>query len=162
MMIKRAKSIDLIPEVQDMCYSDLARHCSDTNVNQKGEELRCLQANLKRLESECREAVVKYTVRENKDIRLDQILMRACQPIMDEYCAEKKEAGGKGDLLECLIAQKNNPKIDEKCRMGIEHHQLLNMQNVEFNYKFKKACKNEINQHCSNLKNQVEIIRLVI
>lgn len=158
-MIKRAKSIDLMPEIQEACYSDLAKFCIDPSVNQKGEELRCLQMNFRRLEKDCIKAVKKYSETESKDVRLDQILMRACQPIMDEYCSDKKD--GKGDLLECLISQKNNPKIDEKCRMGIEHHQLLNMQNVDFNYKFKRGCHQEINEHCANAKSKIEVVRLV-
>lgn len=146
-----------MPEVQDKCYADLVKFCSEANVNQKGEELRCLQKNLKNLQDDCKEAIVKYTSDESKDIRLDQILMKSCMPIMNQYCADKKD--GKGDLLECLISQKNNPSIDEKCRMGIEHHQLLNMQNVDFNYKFKKACKKEISEHCGQLKSKIEVVR---
>lgn len=158
-MLQRAHRIDLIPEVQDACYADLSRRCSGGNVNQRGEEIRCLQANLNDLEARCREAVGKYTARESKDLRLDQILMRACEPIMNEHCADKKD--GRGDLLECLIGQKNNPKIDVKCRMGIEHHQLLNMKSVDFDYKFKRACTREIKEHCSSSKNKIEVVRLV-
>lgn len=159
-MITRAKSIDLLPDVQDKCYGDLAKFCSDPTANQRGEELRCLQSNLRKLDDECAKAVKEYSERESKDVRLDQILMRACQPIMDEYCSEKKD--GKGDLLECLIGQKNNPKIDEKCRMGIEHHQLLNMQNVDFNFKFKRGCQKEIAEHCSNAKSKIQVVRFVL
>jgi Golgi apparatus protein 1 len=159
-MIIRAKSINLLPEVQEACYSDLSRLCMDANVEQKGEEMRCLQVNLKNLEDDCQKAVSKYTERESKDVRLDQILMRACEPIMNSYCADKKD--GKGDLLECLIKQKNNKDIDAKCRMGIEHHQLLNMQNVNFNYKFKRACRKEIADHCASSNSKIEVVRLVL
>lgn len=158
-MLVRAKSIDMLPEVQDACYVDLAKFCSRNNQIERGEELRCLQRNMRQLERDCRDAVSKYSVSESKDLRLDHVLKRACQPIMDEYCADKKE--DKGDLLECLIRQKNNPKIEEKCRLGIEHHQLLNIQNVDFNYKFKRACTKEITEHCTASKSKIEVVRFV-
>jgi Golgi apparatus protein 1 len=157
LMLIRAKSFDLIPEVQDACYTDLAKFCSDESVDVKGGELRCLQRNLKQLETGCKEAVTKYTSSESKDLRLDQILMKACLPIINELCAEKKD--GKGDLLECLIKQKNNANMDEKCRMGIEHHQLLNMEDVNFNPKFRRSCRKEIVEHCSQAKSKLEVIK---
>ena len=121
----RAESIDLMPEIQDKCSNDLGNYCNKINLKNRGEELICLQEKLKSLEEDCREAILKFTVEENKDISLDKILMKACMPTVDEFCSNKKDE--KGELLECLIKQKNNGKIDEKCRIGIEHHQLLNM-----------------------------------
>ena len=153
----RAKSIDLIPEVQEACSDDLGEFCSQENdMGEKGEELRCLQRNFKTLRDECKEAITKYTKYENKDISLDQILMKACMPIIERACSDKKEE--KGELLDCLIKQKNTPGIDPKCKAGIEHHQLVNLENIEFNYKFKKVCKPEIAEHCSTLKTKPEII----
>lgn len=146
-----------MPEVQEKCYADLAKYCSDENVDIKGGEMRCLQRNLKLLAGDCKEAVMKYTASESQDLRLDQILMKACMPIINEKCGDKKD--GKGDLLECLIQQKNDPNMDEKCRMGIEHHQLLNMQDVSFNPKFRKSCRREIMEHCSGAKTKIDIIR---
>jgi Golgi apparatus protein 1 len=156
-MSLRAANINLMPEIQDTCAEDLAKYCSDINTNSKGEELRCLQANYKKLEGECQKALAEFTQEENKDIRLDQILMKACTPTIDEFCTDKKEQ--KNELLECLIEQKNNGKMDEKCRIGIEHHQLINLENVEFNLKFKKQCKEEIKDHCIQMKSKVEVIQ---
>jgi golgi apparatus protein 1 len=155
-MLTRAKSIDLMPEIQDKCAADLSERCNNVKVNMKGEELRCLQNNFKDLQVECRQAVANFTAEESKDIRLDQILMKACMPTIEEYCADKREE--KGDLLECLISQKNNIKMDEKCKIGIEHHQLLGIEDVSLNYKFKRACQNEINDHCNTGKNKVDVI----
>ena len=136
-MIKRAQSIDLMPEIQEACASDLSVYCSSSETTVKGEELRCLQKKLKELDQTCKEAISKLTMQQNEDIRLDRILMKACLPTINEFCEEKREE--KGELLECLIKQKNNPKMDSKCKAGIEHHQLLNLEDVKFNYKFKKG-----------------------
>lgn len=158
-MSKRAKSIDLMPEIQDKCSEDLSKFCSQNNelTKIKGEELRCLQKNFKDLEEDCRKQVASLTKEENQDIRLDQILLKSCLPTIDRYCADKREE--KGELLECLIKQKNNPEIQPKCQTGIEHHQLLNMQDVSLNYKFKKLCAAEILEHCSAKKSKIEVIQ---
>ena len=155
-MIDRAKSINLHPEIQDECSYDLANSCSKTHMNVKGEEIRCLQLNINALQDNCRQAVEKYSSDESKDMRLDQILMNSCMPTIEEFCTEKKEE--KGALLDCLIEQKDNPKMHEKCKMGIQHHQLLNLNKVEFNFKFKKYCEKEIAQHCSSSKSKLEAI----
>lgn len=51
-MRRRAVSVDLIPEVEDVCLDDLATYCSEKTA--KGEEMQCLQDNLGRLEFDCK------------------------------------------------------------------------------------------------------------
>ena len=148
-MVERAKSIDLHPEIQDKCSYDLANLCSKKKINVKGEEVRCLQIHINELQDECKEAISAYTVIENKDIRLDQILMNSCMPTIEEYCTQQKDE--KGALLDCLIEQKDNPKMNDKCKIGIQHHQLLNLEKVEFNFKFKKFCENNLVSNYSNI-----------
>jgi golgi apparatus protein 1 len=155
-MVERAKSIDLHPEIQDKCSYDLANLCSKTKMNVKGEEIRCLQYNRNELQAECKEAIDTFTVIESKDIRLDQILMNSCLPTIEEYCTEQKDE--KGALLDCLIEQKDNPKMNEKCKIGIQHHQLLNLEKVDFNFKFKKFCEKEIKEHCSKAKSKLDAV----
>ncbi len=99
----------------------------------------------------------KVAQSQNKDIRLDQILYQACLPTIESYCAAEREQE-KGALLECLIKQKNNKDMNNKCRVGIEHHQLLNLNDISFNIKFLKMCKQEISDHCSSKKNKLEVI----
>lgn len=158
-MSRRAKSLDLMPEIQVKCSEDLSKFCSfnEKLVSEKGQELRCLQRNYKLLDKDCRTEINLLTKAQNKDIRLDQILLKSCMPTIDEYCAEKREE--KGELLECLIKQKNNPKMQPKCKAGIEHHQLLNMQDVSLNFKFKKLCSAEITEHCSDKSSKIEVIQ---
>lgn len=116
-----------------------------------------MQDKYEELEKECKDAITKYTSYESKDIRLDQILMKSCLPIVNEFCADERDE--KGDLLECLIRQKNNPNIDIKCHIGIEHHQLINLKNIDFNYKFKRQCELNIKQYCSDMTSKIEIIQ---
>jgi hypothetical protein len=35
------------------------------------------------------------------------------------------EGGNENDLLRCLIKQKNNQKMDYRCKARIEHHQIV-------------------------------------
>lgn len=49
---RRAVSVDLIPEVEDVCLEDLASYCSEKTG--KGEEMQCLQDNLNKLQEKCK------------------------------------------------------------------------------------------------------------
>lgn len=51
-MRRRAISVDLIPEVADVCVDDLASLCSEKTG--KGEEMQCLQDNLGKLQADCK------------------------------------------------------------------------------------------------------------
>lgn len=51
-MRRRAISVNLMPEVEDMCLDDLATLCSEKTG--KGEEMQCLQDNLNQLDSDCK------------------------------------------------------------------------------------------------------------
>ena len=42
-----------------------------------------------------------------------------------------------GDVMECLIQNKQNTDMAEKCKVGIEHHQILTLKNYRFSFKFK-------------------------
>ena len=42
-----------------------------------------------------------------------------------------------GDVMECLIQNKQNVDMEEKCKAGIEHHQILTLKNYRFSFKFK-------------------------
>lgn len=51
-MRRRAVSVDLIPEIEDVCLDDLASYCAEKTA--KGEEMQCLQDNLNKLQIECK------------------------------------------------------------------------------------------------------------
>lgn len=155
-MLKRAKSIELMPSIQESCGYDLARLCSNKKVSQKGEELQCLQSNYKILDATCVSSLNYVIKTQNKDIRLDQILYKSCLPTIEKYCEEKREE--KGELLECLIKQKNNQDMQHMCRVGIEHHQILNLNDISFNFKLVKNCKYEMSEHCSQKKTKMDVV----
>ena len=70
-MARRAKSIDLMPEIQEKCSEDLSKYCSNNDQvsTVKGEELRCLQNKFKILDDGCRTEIARLTKEQNKNKR---------------------------------------------------------------------------------------------
>ncbi len=149
-MQKRALSIQMQPSVQDTCAFYLAKLCSSTEITQKGQEIQCLQDHYASLDSDCRAEIKSLTKAQNDDIRFDQILYKSCLPSIEKYCSDKRNE--KNALLECLISQKNQPDMQVKCRVGIEHHQILNLNDVTLNFRFYSKCKKEIIDHCKEVE----------
>ncbi|XP_055546541.1 Golgi apparatus protein 1 isoform X1 [Wyeomyia smithii] len=158
-MRQRARSVDLIPEVEDECLDDLAFYCSDKTG--KGEEMICLQENLEKLQRQkCKDAVSSYTEEEAAHVELNPIIMAVCGNAMQKHCADILKIGkDEGDVMECLIAYKNDPDMrnDVKCRSAIEHFQIISLKSYHFTYKFKEACRPYVTRFCpnSNTKNEV-------
>lgn len=83
-----------------------------------------------------------------------------------------------GDLMECLVANKHQKEMNEKCTVGVTHFQLvrlsitrslssfptlllwqpsvsppqIQMKDFRFSYKFKMACKEDVLKLCPNIK----------
>lgn len=102
-------------------------------------------------------AVTEFSENEAGDIELSPIIMTYCQGAMNHYC--DKESRDNGDMMECLIAHKNDPEMrqDLKCRAAVEHFQIISLQDYHFSYKFKEACRPYVIRFCpsSNTKNDV-------
>jgi Golgi apparatus protein 1 len=144
-MRQRAVSVDLIPEVEDVCLDDLAGYCFDKT--QKGEEMECLQQHLEELTKECKKAVTSYTEEESAHIELNPLIRSACSDALEKYCGNIMSGREEGDVMECLIALKNDAlKQNVKCKAAIEHFQLISLKNYVFTHKFKEACKPWVNR----------------
>lgn len=65
-----------------------------------------------------------------------------------------------GDMMECLIAHKNEPDMrqEAKCRAAVEHFQLISMKNFKFTYKFKFACKPYVTKCCPRSTTKYEVV----
>lgn len=84
-MRQRAVSVDLIPDVEDVCIDDLALYCLDKT--EKNAEMDCLQDNLDNLRPDCRSEVEKYTEDEAGHIELNPVVSNYCKNFMEKYCA---------------------------------------------------------------------------
>ncbi|XP_015923497.1 Golgi apparatus protein 1 [Parasteatoda tepidariorum] len=158
-MRQRAVSVDLMPEIEEPCLLDLTERCSE-NV-EKGEEMMCLQKSLKDLYPDCQKVVANYTEEESEHLELNYPLFYACSTILHKHCNDllAKDVD-QGDLIQCLILHKNEPemKMNAKCRVSVEHFQLISLKNYRFSYKFKEACKKDVLHLCKNVKTKPEVI----
>lgn len=102
--------------------------------------------------------ITDFTEIEAGDIELSPIIMKFCRSAMDHYC--DKENRENGDMMECLIAHKNDPEMrqDVKCRAAIEHFQIISLQNYHFSFKFKEACRPFVSRFCPSRSTKIEVI----
>lgn len=158
-MKQRAISVDLHPEIEEPCIQDLPKFCN-TNV-EKGQEMNCLQKNLDKLSSSCQKAVSNYTAEESEHLELNYPLYHACSTVLSIYCNEfQAQDVDQGDLMQCLIEHKNEPEMKkhQKCRVAVEHFQLLSLKDYHFNFKFKEACKQDVLRLCNNIKTKWQVV----
>uniref|UniRef100_A0AAQ5ZZ56 Golgi apparatus protein 1 n=1 Tax=Amphiprion ocellaris TaxID=80972 RepID=A0AAQ5ZZ56_AMPOC len=140
---QRALDVKLDPELQRRCMTDLGKWCSEKT--EAGQELECLQDHLEDLVSDCRDVVGNLTELESEDIQIEALLMRACEPVIQAYCHEVADNQiDTGDLMECLVQNKHQKEMNEKCAVGVTHFQLIQIKDFRFSYKFKTACKEDV------------------
>ncbi|GMR35933.1 hypothetical protein PMAYCL1PPCAC_06128 [Pristionchus mayeri] len=160
----RAVRVNLIPDVEANCREALSEYCSN-NV-QPQEEMDCLQSNMhkedfKRRHPACQSAIAKFTQFEAKDTKLNQALTRACRPVIQAHCTQfLHEEIDHGDVMQCLLENKEADEMTNKCRTYVNHFELLTMRDYHFSYRFQQACDSDIRRHCSASGNdKAEIIR---
>lgn len=147
-MRSRGKRVDLHPEIEDYCMPDLAAFCS-ANV-QPGEEILCLQNNMRKLSKDCKDKIVELTVDEDRHAEDNPYVMEHCAGVAKEFCSEFIGEGAEDeDLFECLVEHK--PRIAEdnpKCYAAVTHFQLITLEDVKFSRKFEKSCAGDISKFC--------------
>ncbi|KAF5273634.1 hypothetical protein FQR65_LT04634 [Abscondita terminalis] len=156
-MRQRAINVDLLPEIEEPCLSDLSTFCSENTA--KGEEMQCLQNKLAELQEKCKGAIINYTEVEAQNVNLNPIIVKYCKKVMETHCSSEMKHDD-GDVMECLISHKNDPdvKANAKCRISIEHFQIISLKDYRFSYKFKMACKNYAMRYCYYAKNKAEVV----
>ncbi|XP_048402447.1 Golgi apparatus protein 1 isoform X1 [Stegostoma tigrinum] len=154
---QRALDVKLEPALQERCIIDLGKWCSEKT--DPGQELECLQDHLDDLAVDCRDIVGNLTELESEDIQIEALLMRACDPVIQTYCHELADNQiDSGDLMECLVQNKHQKEMNEKCAVGVTHFQLIQMKDFRFSYKFKMACKEDVLKLCPNIKKKVDVV----
>nr|XP_022918978.1 Golgi apparatus protein 1 isoform X1 [Onthophagus taurus] len=156
-MRQRALNVDLHPEIEENCLEDLAMHCFEKTG--KGEELQCLQLNLEKVSDVCKKTIEEFTEDEAQHIELNPYIMKNCKNEMNQLC--DSELGNEdGDVMSCLISHKNEMTIkrNNKCKISIEHFQIISLKDYRFSYKFKMACKRFALQFCQNEKSKAGVV----
>ena len=168
-MRQRAQSVELMPEIEEPCLQDLAVHCSGQNddlnaenlIGKKGFEMECLQQHLNDLDNKCREAIGNFTEEESQNLELNYPLIKACALPIKELCSDLMDREiDEGDLMECLILNKNKPGIKRfpKCRVAVEHFQLLSLKDFRFSFKFKESCKADVLNYCRSVRTKYDVV----
>uniref|UniRef100_A0A8C7XS65 Golgi apparatus protein 1 n=1 Tax=Oryzias sinensis TaxID=183150 RepID=A0A8C7XS65_9TELE len=94
-----------------------------------------------------------------QDIQIEALLMRACEPVIQTYCHEVADNQiDTGDLMACLVQNKHQKEMNEKCSVGVTHFQLIQIKDFRFSYKFKTACKEDVLKLCPNIKKKVDVV----
>ncbi|KAL0968110.1 hypothetical protein UPYG_G00262530 [Umbra pygmaea] len=154
---QRALDVKLDPELQSHCMTDLGKWCSEKT--ESGQELECLQDHLEDLVSQCRDVVGNLTELESEDIQIETLLMRACEPVIQSHCHEVADNQiDTGDLMECLVQNKHQKEMNDKCAVGVTHFQLVQIKDFRFSYKLKMACKEEVLKLCPNINKKVDVV----
>ncbi|XP_041376284.1 Golgi apparatus protein 1-like [Gigantopelta aegis] len=159
-MKARAKDVKLNFEIQELCHSDLAVHCSDDKSDfEKGGELECLQTVYDELQPACKKLIANITEEEDEDLELDNILMKACTPMIKKFCNDLLDQDADPpEVLDCLIEHKLNHDMNPKCAAGVEHHQLISLKEFRFNHKFKQACQKSVMRFCKDKNTKYEVV----
>lgn len=158
-MRQRALSVDLLPEIEDVCMDDLALLCIDNTG--KGEEISCLQDKIKEVSPKCRDMVNNFTETQSGHIELNVVVNVNCRVPMERLCStELKSKSDEDDVMDCLISHKNDPEIkaNVKCRAAIEHEQLISLKNYRFTRKFKNACKSYVVRYCPKAQTKSQVV----
>uniref|UniRef100_A0AAY4DCD6 Golgi apparatus protein 1 n=1 Tax=Denticeps clupeoides TaxID=299321 RepID=A0AAY4DCD6_9TELE len=154
---QRALDVKLDPELQKRCMTDLGKWCSEKT--ETGQELECLQDHLEDLVTDCRDVVGNLTELESEDIQIEALLIRACEALIQSHCHEFADNQiDSGDLMECLVQNKHQKEMNDKCSVGVTHFQLVQMKDFRFSYKFKMACKDDVLKLCPNIKKKVDVV----
>ncbi|XP_016402570.1 Golgi apparatus protein 1-like isoform X2 [Sinocyclocheilus rhinocerous] len=154
---QRALDVKLDPELQKRCMTDLGKWCSEKTDT--GQELECLQDHLEELVSNCRDVVGNLTELESEDIQIEALLIRACEPVIQSHCHDVADNQiDTGNLLECLVQNKHQREMNDKCAVGVTHFQLVQMKDFRFSYKFKMACKEDVLKLCPNIKKKADVV----
>uniref|UniRef100_A0A915AS27 Golgi apparatus protein 1 n=1 Tax=Parascaris univalens TaxID=6257 RepID=A0A915AS27_PARUN len=160
----RAVRVNLIPDIEDACRDALSEYCS--NDVKPMEEMRCLQDHFEEKEfmskhRRCYEELSEFTKMEVKDTALNRALTKACKPVISTYCSQfMNEEIDHGDVMECLLSNKDRPEMTPKCRSYVNHFELISLRDYTFSYRFKQACANDVNKYCQGMGNEkAQIIR---
>ncbi|CAH0557545.1 unnamed protein product [Brassicogethes aeneus] len=157
-MRQRAVSVNLQPEIEQVCLNDLGRLCHDKT--EKGAEMLCLQNNLEDLDTDCQNAVEPFTELEAEHAELNPYISKHCRKEMETICKDEYR-NDEGDLMECLIAHKNDPSIksNQPCRASIEHFQIVSIKDLKFTYKFKMACRHVAQRLCETARTKTDVVQ---
>ncbi|KAI1904226.1 hypothetical protein AGOR_G00003490 [Albula goreensis] len=132
------------PVLHTACALDIKHHCAAIPPG-RGRQMSCLMEALG-----------------DKRVRLQPECKKRLQDRIDMWSYAAKEVADNqidtGDLMECLVQNKHQKEMNDKCAVGVTHFQLIQMKDFRFSYKFKMACKEDVLKLCPNIKKKVDVV----
>ncbi|KAK6039819.1 cysteine rich repeat-containing domain protein [Cooperia oncophora] len=112
----------------------------------------------------CHTAITRFTKwsRRDRHKMIRALTKRHClNAVIKAHCEQfANEEIDHGDVMECLLNNKDQPEMTSKCRSYVNHFELISLRDYHFSYKFEKACSADIDKHCPDHGNDKgEIIR---
>ena len=105
----------------------------------------CLSKAVDKVKPECKKEILHVAELQSDDYHLDRTLYFDCKRDRESLCP--KVQAGEGRILHCLIENKANDLMSDKCKAQLKRRQKLASENFKLNRGLVKACKKEIKAH---------------
>lgn len=143
------------PEVFKGCGDDISKYCHQVDGPNL---LNCLMQHVKtkkrqeRVTSECLRALEDLikTSDAGEDWRVDPVLRRNCQPVVDNVCRDTQ--GGEARVLNCLMEHLDSPAMTEECEQSLLLIQYFVARNFKLDPQLYKHCKEDAVNYCHSEK----------
>ncbi|XP_071497848.1 Golgi apparatus protein 1-like [Diadema antillarum] len=142
-LLQRDENIELDPELQKVCKSEIRRFCS-TVTQGNARVIECLRSHQADLDNDCH---VKLFNREKEMAAkpdIDYALMHSCKKSIKTKCKDASP----DTMIDCLKSHKDDPDMEQKCKVVLTKRQIERNSNIQLNPALRKSCKLDINKFC--------------
>lgn len=117
----------------------------DTGAENQGQVVACLEENIDKISTDCRDQIRKKEESAAENVELDVALFKACQVEVSVMC--KSLPPGKGNLYRCLYDHMHEPTMKTKCRRQLMRRGKEESRDYRVNFKFTEACNKAIKRY---------------
>ncbi|XP_006824291.1 Golgi apparatus protein 1-like [Saccoglossus kowalevskii] len=82
---------------------------------------------------------------ESKDPEMDYTFMRVCKRMIKQFCPDSNPK----DVFRCLKNHKNEPAMEQKCKMVITRRQITKNTDYRLKPELQKACSKDVPKFCA-------------
>lgn len=120
---------------------------TDSELPSQQGTLNCLQGFIDNLSETCRHEVLRLSVFQGDNIRLDHKLSAACSDDQKRFCPDVQPGSGK--VYKCLMHYRMDRTMSQGCQDQLGKYQKLIAQNYRVSRGLVRACKEDIRlYHC--------------
>jgi Golgi apparatus protein 1 len=146
---ERATNINLDIILAEACKDDAAQFCNDQNLYpEPGAVITCLREVEEKLQSKCKEQVLRVKIEAAKDFVADAMLSELCTDDAQELCADVKAGGGR--VQECL--RKKRPQLSWDCQEELFRKEVEDAADLRLNPTLLRVCSKDKKTFCSDVK----------